>query len=194
MTDTETTYQPITIDAYMAIDGRAEVVGGKLIQRYPSELAEVLIYHSIYDRLNSFVSECALGEVYIKAAYVLDVDERTNLVQAAFMPDISFIAADRLEAHLEKWGEESPIRVAPALAIEIISPNDRFNDVMEKIEQYLFYGVSLVIVIQPKRKRTLIYSPDFPNGKCLTDADTLTAEPVIPGWSIALADVFGSKG
>lgn len=46
------------------------------------------------------------------------------------------------------------IKVTPLICIEVLSPEDRKSDLMEKIEDYLRMGVSTIWIVDP-RKRTL---------------------------------------
>jgi Uma2 family endonuclease len=45
--------------------------------------------------------------------------------------------------------EEEIVVVAPLLCIEILSPEDRLNKVLKKVEEYLEFGVPCVWVIAP---------------------------------------------
>lgn len=202
MTDVQATYQPpepphipITIDAYLeTLDKHtAEVVNGELLIMHPPQLGHVVLAHRLYDSLKPHVARQQLGEVIIEAPYLLEADDRTNWVENAHISDVSFVNASQINAHIAKYGWNGPIRLVPELAIEIVSPSDKFKDVVEKVKRYLHYGVKLVFVIEPELRIALVYSPENPNGNQLTDADTLTAEPVVPGWSIPLANVFGPK-
>lgn len=200
MTDTQATFQPteplplpITIDEYMALDHPAEIVNGELIPLSPNQMEHILVARSINRSLDPFVLAGGIGEVFLEAPYILDADERTNWVGDSRIPDISFVSAERWEARVTKYGKSGPLRLAPDLAIEVVSPSDKFSDVLKKVQQYLDYGVLLVIVLDPELRIARICTHENPAGIQLTEADTLTAEPVIPGWSIALTDVFSSK-
>lgn len=62
------------------------------------------------------------------------------------IPDVSVILAGRL------LNEEDPvgfIDIAPDLAVEIIPPSERYEDVQQKIAQNLDWGVKAVWVIEP---------------------------------------------
>jgi Uma2 family endonuclease len=45
------------------------------------------------------------------------------------------------------------------LVVEILSPSDRFNRVLRKVNEYLIAGVRLVWVVDPEDKVVLIYRP-----------------------------------
>ncbi len=65
-------------------------------------------------------------------------------------PDVSFIRAGRLPGGRlpTGWG-----KFAPDLAVEVISPNDAYEEVAEKLDDYQKAGVPLIWVISPKPPR-----------------------------------------
>ena len=62
----------------------------------------------------------------------------------------------------ERWPADSPADreaawdVIPDLAVEITSPTDLIDDLMDKIDEY-FAGVRLVWVIYPKQRKVYAY-------------------------------------
>src|SRR5574341_1913574 len=58
-------------------------------------------------------------------------------------PDVAFIARERISAEGVPTGYWPG---APDLAVEIVSPSDRFDDVIEKVAEYLAAGTQLVWV------------------------------------------------
>jgi Uma2 family endonuclease len=48
-------------------------------------------------------------------------------------------------------------RVAPDIAIEILSPGDRPGRTQRKIETYLEYGATVVLVLHPVRRRVVLH-------------------------------------
>ena len=78
---------------------------------------------------------------------------------------------------------------APDLAIEIISPNDRYSEVEEKVADWLNAGTLAVIVVDPRRRSVKI-SRTLMDTVVLTEADTLAVEHVVPGWRMPVKDIF----
>jgi Uma2 family endonuclease len=52
------------------------------------------------------------------------------------------------------------IRKPPFLCIEILSPRDRLVEMRERVDDYLGFGVRYVWVINPKTRRSWIYTPN----------------------------------
>src|SRR3954452_8724387 len=66
---------------------------------------------------------------------------------------------------------------APDLVVEVISPNDRYTDVDDKVATWLDHGAQLVLVINPRWRTILVHRPGRAP-RLLTDADTLDGEDV----------------
>ncbi len=185
---------PLTLEAYLDAYARqpVEVVDGDMVVMSPPELAHVIIARNLFVSLNDFVSEHQLGEVWPDATpYLLDADDRADWVRGSRVPDVSFVARERMDAHLARYGTEGPLRLAPDLAVEIVSTHDRYSDLNRKVADYLRYGTRLVWVIDPQVRTVRVVTPDDPGGRILTPDDTLAGDPVLPGWSAPVLDVLG---
>jgi Uma2 family endonuclease len=77
--------------------------------------------------------------------------------------------------------------VAPFLAVEILSTEDRITRMQPKIQEYLSIGVEWIWLVDPDEKTAICYSREKPGGE-LVDA-LRTDNPVI---EIPLATVFES--
>jgi Uma2 family endonuclease len=47
----------------------------------------------------------------------------------------------------------------PYIAIEILSPDDRFSEVLQKLDEYRSWGVTNIWLADPQRRRFLVYGP-----------------------------------
>ena len=101
-------------------------------------------------------------------------------------PDISFISSPQIEAATQ--GNE-PI---PEFIIEVISKNDKINEVKNKVDEYFKAGVKILWHIFPELKKIEIYcSAD--KSETFSQDGVCSAEPVIKGFNITVADVFSKK-
>lgn len=78
---------------------------------------------------------------------------------------------------------------APTLAVEILSPSDKQEDIEDKIATYLDAGVPLIWIIQPRFRTLTVYRPDAVP-RLFTVEDEITAEPHLPGFRAAVAEIF----
>ena len=77
----------------------------------------------------------------------------------------------------------------PELAIEVISPNDVAESVQEKVKEYLAAGVQLVWLIYPRLGWVVAYE-SLHKMRGFDLADDLDAEPVLPGFRLAMKELF----
>ena len=102
------------------------------------------------------------------------------------LPDVAFISA----ARIPKEGEtSSKWKIAPDLAVEVVSPNDLYRKVVSKVKEYLAAGVSEVWLIEPELKIFTIYRSltDF---TVLSEEDELVSETLLPGFRLKLSELF----
>jgi len=101
-------------------------------------------------------------------------------------PDGSFIRSGRLPNDALPRGH---IRVVPDLVLEVVSPNDLAWEVDVKVTEYLQAGVPLVWVFYPDTRSVAVYR-SLDEVRVLTEADHLQGDPVLPGFSCPVADLF----
>lgn len=103
-------------------------------------------------------------------------------------PDVAFVRRERLPA-------VGPVRGywpgAPDLAVEVISPNDLYTEVDEKVAGWLEHGTRLVFVVNPRRRTVAVHRSGQPV-RILTEADVIEAEDVVPGWTLPVRELFSA--
>ncbi|MBL8204062.1 MAG: Uma2 family endonuclease [Blastocatellia bacterium] len=102
------------------------------------------------------------------------------------LPDIAFVAAERIP---EEGDPEGSWNMAPDLAIEIISPNDVYVKVMNKVFDYFEEGVKQVWLVSPEHHTVTIYY-SVTDDKILGEHDFLTCEELLPGFQCKVGDLF----
>jgi len=103
------------------------------------------------------------------------------------IPDVSFVSWDRLPGrHFPK----APVpKLAPDLAVEVLSPSNTAEEMARKLREYFAAGVRLVWFVDPRTRTVTVYTgPD--QSKVLSEAETLNGEPVLPGFALSLKDLF----
>lgn len=64
----------------------------------------------------------------------------------------------------ERWPDHPPrgfLEVAPDLVVEIMSPNDRWQDVRQKLAEYFAIGVRWVWIVEPENQTVLVFRPSL---------------------------------
>jgi Uma2 family endonuclease len=160
---------------YVLIDGRLvyeEMGSGRRASRLALRLGA---------RLAAVVDAGKLGEVYgADGTFVLRRGPDTVLV-----PDGAFVRADRLPP----GDDRGFLRVAPDIAIEVLSPSNRPAEIARKVGLYLAAGSSFVWIVDADARTVTVYAPDR-GPRTLTENDTLDGGDVLPGFALPLAELF----
>jgi Uma2 family endonuclease len=158
-----------------------EVVDGVRVEK-PVSAASIWIASRLNSRLDIFVTEHELGTSVTEMIFILDAERDLRR-----RPDVAFVAA-------AKWpvGKMPPTQsdraVIPDLAVEVISPNNRFTDVIRKLHEYFDYGVSEVWLVTPEERLVQIYhTPDEMTSR--RAGEDLQTE-LVPGWSMPVSTLI----
>lgn len=180
------TTQLITAEELLRMpdDGfRYELVKGELRKMAPASHQHGRIAMLISVSLGHHILTRKLGMVYA-AETGFTIARNPDTVRA---PDFSFIRQEVIE----KFGEpdEAYWPGAPDLVVEVISPGDTYTEVEEKVFNWLEAGTRMVSVINPRKKAVTVYR-SLNDVKVLTENDTLDGADVVPGWQMAVKDLF----
>ena len=133
-------------------DKQTELVRGRLIVREPPGHRHGVIAARLARLIDNHVHEYDLGSV-VAAETGFKVFADPDTVRAA---DAAFISRNR--------APDPPAlgypALAPDLVIEVLSPNDHAGEVQSKIGDWLSAGSRLVWVIDPGRRRAVVYRAD----------------------------------
>jgi Uma2 family endonuclease len=77
----------------------------------------------------------------------------------------------------------------PVLAVEITSPSDKHEDIVEKVELYLECGVQVVWIVDPNFQTVTVHRPKVRPAACGED-DILNGNPELPGFRISVSEFF----
>ena len=154
-----------------------EYVEGELIPMSATSLEHGRLGANVCFYLHLYVRENRLDAlVFIQTGF--RVGERV------LRPDVAFLFKARAP---EDQRKAAP--VAPDLAVEIISPSDVSQRIVEKAFAYLEAGTRLVWVLQPVSKTVTVYRSET-DITLLRPGDTLTGEDVVEGFACQVAELF----
>lgn len=161
---------------------RYELVRGELRKMTPAGGRHGYLALEIGAELRNHVKANNLGRVFAaETGFLLASDPDT--VRA---PDAAFVRRERIEA---VGVVEGYWPGAPDLAVEVISPNDAYTEVEEKVFDWLEAGTRMVMVVNPRRKAVTVYRSRS-DIAVLTAEDTLDGGAVVPGWSVPVRELF----
>jgi Uma2 family endonuclease len=168
-----------------------ELINGERQYIMPTVAAHNESMDGLYMLLRRHVDDHDLGFARNEATFILPDAHDSNGVTGSRTPDILFITKDRIVAYRAEhpnW-RDKPYMIVPDFVVEIISPNDKFSDIYEKVDAYLRDGVRLVWIIDPQARKAFVYTPDGDTERIAEDG-LLDADEVVTGFKVKLADVL----
>jgi Uma2 family endonuclease len=156
-----------------------ELVKGRLIRMSPVGPDHGRIVIGFGSMLHQHVKSRRLGDVMTEVGFKLELDPDT--VRA---PDVAFIRRERTTRASRGF-----FKGGPDLVVEVLSPDDRPSEVLEKIAEYLTHGVIAVLVVDPDEKIVTVHRRLTPPTRLVED-DELNLDDVVTGFSCRVREVF----
>jgi Uma2 family endonuclease len=161
---------------------RYELDNGRLITMSPPGAIHGRIESNITFQLVAQGESRGLGKVLCGEAAVILWRNPDRVVGT----DVLFLANASLPMNLSTEGY---LETIPDLVVEVRSKNDTEPAVERKVEDYLTAGVRVVWDVDPA-KGTVTAHRRGQKPHLFTEAVTLVVEDVIPGFQVAVRDVF----
>jgi Uma2 family endonuclease len=162
-------------------DVRYELDDGRLIVMPPPGDIHGAVQSNVVTQLKIQGEFRGLGRARTEVGLVLrrNPDRLTG-------PDAVFITAALLPL---RRSTEGYLETIPELVVEVRSPNDTGAEVQAKVDEYLAAGVRVVWIADPENQTVIAHRANQP-AQAFGPADKLTVPDVIPGFQVAVADLF----
>ncbi|MBY0527496.1 MAG: Uma2 family endonuclease [Gemmataceae bacterium] len=160
-----------------------EIVNGQRVELPPMSAYASIITSILISKLNSFAELHSLGIAFAEVLLQLRGLNRNR------RPDGAYVSYQRWPKGRPIPEDDNAWDVVPNLAIEVVSPNDPAEDLLEKIEEYFRAGVEQVWVVYPRRRMVHVYD-SLTQIRGLTRSDALEGGSVLPGFKLPLASLF----
>jgi Uma2 family endonuclease len=175
---------PVTIEAFEAFLQRSEnrdrlweLIHGRIVEKVPTEEHSVIVLN-IGFFLKLYIREHKQGRAGPEMRHQRLQDDINSR-----LPDMSYFID-----HSRPVVTEGAVPIYPDLAVEVKSPDDSYVEMRDKAHFYLAQGTRMVWLVYPaKRAMEIITADDI---QWLTIMDTLTAEDILPGFSVPVAEIF----
>jgi Uma2 family endonuclease len=164
--------------------GRTELVKGVIIHMSPTGYLHGRIEGNLGAILRAFVSQHKLGEVLVGEVGIYTA-RGPDTVRGA---DVAYISNERLA----RVQSSSYLDVAPELVVEVLSPDDRWGDLVDKLSEYLAVGVQVVWVADPKTQSVYVYH-SLNKVQHFSVEDALPGGDVLPDLSVPVAELFARQ-
>ncbi|MCS6911719.1 MAG: Uma2 family endonuclease [Myxococcota bacterium] len=160
---------------------RGELDRGAVVPRAPVPYAAGRISGRLHALLAAFVVPRQLGDVPSAGTGYL-LQQNPDVLRA---PDVSFVSAARIPPE----GMTGYFAGAPDLAAEVVSAANSWEAAERKAQEYLRTGTHLVWILHPQTRTVHVHESPV-QVRILGETDVLTGGSVLPGFSIALRELF----
>lgn len=159
-----------------------ELVRGRIVRMPPPKPRHGEVCGNAYFLLRSHIQQRDLGRVLCNDPGVV-TQRDPDTVRGA---DVAYYSFDRVPSGRLPDGY---LDISPELVVEVLSPDDRWPNVLQKVAEYLNVGVLFVLVLDPERKTIHVFAHDEPV-RILTAADELTLPGVLDDFRVAVNRCF----
>jgi Uma2 family endonuclease len=158
-----------------------ELIRGQLVVREPPGTRHGMIAATLCYVLGAFVRREKIGAVFAQdTGFRIESDPDT-----ARAPDVAYLSNARLSAVAPR----GYAAVAPDLAVEVLSPDDRAGEVLAKVAAWLDAGTRLVWVVDPVREQVRVYKPDG-SLTIAFSSYSIDGADVLPGFSCSVSEIL----
>lgn len=154
-----------------------ELIQGEIKEKMPTEIHSI-IAGTIIALLWIYIQQRGEGRVGPEMRHQRSEDmANSRLLDVSYFSDSSRPPV-----------EQGAVPVYPDLVVEIKSPDDSYVEMRDKAHFYLAQGTKMVWLIYPAKHAMEVITAD--DVQWLTLMDTLTAEDLLPGFSVPVARIF----
>lgn len=177
--------KPMTAEQFAAIpaEGRSfELVAGELVEMNRPKPRHGKIVFRIARIVGQFVEASDLGHWFGGDAGIVTAQD-PDTVRG---PDAAFASYERIPREAD---DDHYFLVAPELVFEVLSPSDRWVDMLDKVSEYLHAGVDAVCLLDPNSRTLQIHRAELPP-TVHSDTDSLEFPDILPGFQCLVAEFF----
>ncbi|MCY3018440.1 MAG: Uma2 family endonuclease [Planctomycetota bacterium] len=167
------------------ISPRAELIDGEIVEHMGGGYTHSFVTGSICVILGNFVNAHKLGRVLTGET---GMHIRWELPRCR-LADVSYLSYQRAPKGAVPSGF---LRVPPELIVEVLSEDDTWTDIEEKIKDYHNTGVDMVWVADPQTRTVRV----FPRGgmpSVVHDGSEIDGGAILPGFRIPIARFFDEE-
>lgn len=168
-----------------------EIINGRILEKMVSVSGHSYASHALFKALLIYTLSHPIIEVMLETTFALPSSAGSNWVKGARIPDVLVYLLERLEAYKASdpdW-DKKPYFLVPDITVEVVSENDSYAELTQKVQVYLQDGVKQVWIIDPKQRSVVVHHPKNET-LFLTAEDTLTGGDLLPNFSLKIGTIF----
>ena len=161
-----------------------EIIDGQRVELPPMSILASRVTSNLHVQLGHHLLGNPVGEALMETLFRLPLPVDRNR-----RPDVAFVSAQTIAQAPAQPGSDNAWAVLPELMVEVVSPNDLAEDIIERLNEYFAAGTKLVWIVYPTQR--LLYVYESPRQvRILGAADELDGGVVLPGFRIPIASLF----
>lgn len=176
--------QKLTLEQYLELPEDKpyrEFIDGEVIAKVAPRQSHGIVQMALGPELFDAADRAGFM-VGSEVRYIFGTPER------AYLPDVALVSWDR--AQLDERGRlSSHQRLAPDLAIEVLSPGQNASLLLDRVAFFLKHGVRLLLLIDDEREQAMVYRPGT-EPELVSTPGRIDLAPVLPGASVDLGSLF----
>ncbi len=181
---------PATIDDLYRVEGKAELIDGRIVHYMSSGDLPSEVALEIALALRNYAKQTGVGVAFGDGIGFAIRPTLTSKRQS-FSPDASYYVGPRPKNRMRF------IEGAPTFAVEVRSEEDygpgAEREMAAKRADYFEAGTQVVWDVDPIARTIASYRASAPAQPTMFQSgDTADAEPAVPGWKVAVDDVVGA--
>jgi Uma2 family endonuclease len=179
------TQQRIRLDEFLKLPEEKpalEYMDGVVIQKVSPKTRHSALQFELAERINGFARPRRLARAFTEL--------RATFSGASPVPDISVLRWDSVP-YDDKGILVDDITEAPAVAIEIVSPDQSVNALIQRCLWYVSHGVEIALLIDPDDESIVAFRHGQ-EPRVLRGPDRIDLDEVLPGFGLTAGELFNS--
>jgi Uma2 family endonuclease len=182
----DTAMQPSGLQESIDDQQHYEIIDGKRVWLSPMSILASRVSSNLHARLAYYLLSNGnpVGEALIETLFRLPLPVDRNR-----RPDVAFVSAKTIAQAPLQPGSDNAWAILPELMVEVVSPHDIAEEIIERLNEYFAAGTKLIWVVYPTQR--LLYLYESPRQvRILGEADELDGGLVLPGFRLPIASLF----
>lgn len=168
---------PLSLDCYDVVPEGMEEVDGVLIEKTGMTINHASTQSNLSGEWRNYARASGQGgKTLVEAPCQTDQQKRR--------PDVAYLTPELVE----QFGSPAMLLQSYPLIAEVASPDDEAEMLFSKAREYLRSGCQEVWLLFPENQLAILATEE--NWQLFTEKDTIATQKVLPGFTIAVAELF----